>query len=190
MKREVRDEIAKARTAGCTWQETAERATKVAGEAIAPSVCHRYWDLRIEQVGSEALKDAESSRAFAKEFAAAGFENMEEATLNALASEVFAVMRERDKDARRKALRGLLGAQAEMIAARAKEKSVELEEKKVRLAEEKFEQLKARVEKETSDAAKKLGKGKGLTIADINRIRETTFGLGPIEQRAPTGNRV
>ena len=49
LSQEVRDEILKARAAGKTWEETAELASKTAGESLAMSVVHRWYDLRVEQ---------------------------------------------------------------------------------------------------------------------------------------------
>jgi hypothetical protein len=48
----TRDAILKARADGATWKETAELASKTAGESLAPSVVHRWYDLRVEQPAS------------------------------------------------------------------------------------------------------------------------------------------
>src|ERR1017187_7463228 len=188
MKPAVREEILTARAEGCTWQETAERATKAAGEAIALSVCQRWYDVRVEQVQKEVLQRSDRARELAAAFAGKGFKDLPEAALNALSSEVFAVMEASTGPQREHSLGNLILALSKLTAARAKEKSEELEAKKVKLAEQKFEQLRAQADKATNDAATKLGKGRGLTIADINRIREPTLGLGPIEPKPAAGN--
>jgi hypothetical protein len=45
------------------------------------------------------------------------------------------------------------------------------------------EDVVARGNRATLEAAQKLGKGKGVTLEDINRIRERTFGLPPIARK-------
>ena len=49
MKPEVRDAVVEARREGCTWGETATRASALAGTMIWPSVVHRWYDVRISQ---------------------------------------------------------------------------------------------------------------------------------------------
>lgn len=52
----------------------------------------------------------------------------------------------------------------------------ETEELKLKMA-----QFQRNVEEATDEAKEKLGKGESLTVEDINRIRERTFGLPPIQ---------
>src|SRR5882757_422080 len=85
---EVREEILNARAAGKTWEETAECASKKAGESLAASVVHRWYDLRVEQVQREVLAQSERARALASAFAGKEFKDLPEAAMNALSSEV------------------------------------------------------------------------------------------------------
>jgi|SRR5581483_1068171 hypothetical protein len=179
---EVRDEILAARAAGKTWEETAERASQKAGERLPVMTVHRWYDLRVDQVRREVMEQAERSRAIAAAFAAKGFERLPEAALNALTSEVFAVMEAGEAAQREKALGNLVFVMSKLITAQAKQKAVELEKEKIDLAKQKFEELRKKAEKATNDAAAKLGKGRALTIDDINRIRERALGLPPVER--------
>jgi hypothetical protein len=179
----VRDAILKARADGRTWEETAEAASKLNGEKLAPSVVHRWYDLRVAQVQREVLQQAERSRVIAGAFAAKGFEGLPEAAVNALSSEVFAIMEAGTPAEREKGLNGLVFTLSKLMTARAAEKRVELEREKIELAKKKFEELRAKADKATNDAAGKIGKGRALTIDDINRIRERALGLPPIQQR-------
>jgi hypothetical protein len=176
----VRAAILKARARGRTWEETAEAATKAAGAKIAVSSCHRWYDVRVQQVQKEVLAQAEQARALAGAFASKGFKDLPEAALNALSSEVFSVMNAKGGAAREKSLGNLVFVLSRLIEARARKKAVELDAKKVALAEKRFEQLKEKTEKATNDAAAKLASGKPFTLTDINNIRERVLGLPPL----------
>ncbi|MBZ5703252.1 MAG: DUF3486 family protein [Acidobacteriia bacterium] len=188
LSQEVRDAILKARAEGCTWEETAEWASKKAGEPLAISVVHRWYDLRVEQVRKEVMEQAERSRAIAAAFAGKEFKDLPEAALNALTSEVFAVMEAGEAADREKALANLVFVMSKLITAQAKQKQVELEREKIELAKKKFDDLRSKAEKATNDAAAKIGKGKEFTLADINNIRQRTFGLPPIQRSASAGH--
>jgi|SRR5579885_2835992 hypothetical protein len=176
----VREVILASRAAGKTWQETALAASAEAGETLHDTTVRRWYDLRVEQVQKEVMEQAERSRAIAAAFAAKGFDKLPEAALNALTSEVFAVMEAGEAASREKALGNLVFVMSKLITAQAKQKAVELEAEKIELAKQKFEQLRSKAEKATNEAAAKLGKGRQLTVADINRIRERALGLPPI----------
>src|SRR5260370_9392895 len=92
---------------------------------------------------------------------------------------------EKDRDKLRKALLdlGLLLAQERKLEIQ--EKKVEAEAKRVTLLERDFEMRKRKFDEETDKAARKLGKGKQITTDDINRIRERTFGLPPVQRSDP-----
>jgi hypothetical protein len=184
----VRDAILKARAAGATWDETAEAASAAAGEPIGHSAVSRWYDVRVEQMRRETLAQSERARELAAAFSGKSFKDLPESAINALSSEVFAVMEAGGGAERQKALGDLVFMLSKLIAAQASQKKVELEAQKIKLAQQRFDEAKTRAEKTTSEAAAKLGKGKGLTLADINRIRERTFGLGPIQRSAAAGN--
>jgi hypothetical protein len=177
---EVRDEILKARAGGATWEETAERASKVAGSSIAVSVAHRWYDVRVEQVQKEVMAQSERAREIAAAFAGKGFKDLPEATVNALSAQVFTLMESKGGAEFEASLGKLAMVLSKLITAQAKQKQVEL-------AEKKFKDLTVNAEKTTNEAAAKLGKGKPVTLEDINRLRERTFGLPPIERVAAAG---
>jgi hypothetical protein len=181
LSQKVRDEILKARAEGATWTETAERASKEAAESLAVSVVHRWYDIRVEQVQREVLEQAERSRALAQVFASKGFKDLPEAAVNALSAEVFGIMEAGTAAEREKGLGNLVFVLSKLITAQAKQQQVEIEKEKVQLAKKKFDELRARGEKATNEAAAKIGKGKPLTIEDINRIRERALGLPPVQ---------
>jgi hypothetical protein len=181
----VRDAILKARAEGRTWEETAEKASKIAQQPLSASAVHRWYDVRVAQVQREVMAQAERAREIAAAFAAKGFQNLPEAALNALSAEVFAVMEAKGGPERESSLGNLVIVLSKLMAAQAKQQSVELEKKKVELAEKKFKQLKAAAQRATDEAARKLRKGREITLDDINDIRQRTFGLPAIEQVAP-----
>jgi hypothetical protein len=180
----VRDAILKARAEGKTWEETAEFASKAAEESLAISVVHRWYDLRVAQVQREVLLQAEGSRVLAASFEKMGFEGMPEAALNALSSEVFAVVDAGTPAERMKSLGRLILVASDLKKAQAAEKRARVQERKLDLENKKFEELRSKADKETNAAAGKIGKGRSLTIDDINRLRERTFGLPPVQRSA------
>jgi len=180
----VRADILKARAEGLTWEETAEFASKSAGESLAVSLVHRWYDIRVEQVQREVMEQAERSRVIAGAFAAKGFEGLPEAAVNALSSEVFAIMEAGTPAEREKGLGNLVFVLSSLMKAQAAKKRVELEREKIELAKKKFDELRDKADKATNDAAAKVGKGRALTIDDINRIRERALGLPPISRAA------
>jgi hypothetical protein len=188
LEEKVRIEIQKRRAAGETWGEIESASSQFAGERLPANSLARWYDLRVAQVQREVLEQAERARALAATFAQKGFVELPEATLNALSAEVFAVAGSGSPAERGKALGNLLFLVTKLMAARAKEKAVNIQERGLKLAEKKFEDLKGKADKETSEAAAKLGKGREITVADINRIRERVFGLAPIVERAAAGH--
>jgi len=187
MPQEVRDAIQEARAAGRTWEETTEAAAAAARKLGAPApsegAVHRWYDLRVAQVQREVMAQAESARTLAAAFASKGFAELPESALNALASEIFSAMEAEGPAGRQKALLSFGVVLSKLIAAQAADKRAELEGRKLKLAEKKFEDVKSKAEKATSEAANKIGKGKRVTLADINRIRER-FGLPPADPGA------
>lgn len=180
---EVRDAIQKARVAGRTWAETTEAAAKAAAKlGVKPpseGAVRRWYDQRIEQVQKEVMAQAERARALAAAFAQRGFKELPEAALAALSSEVFTVMEAGTPGAREASLSNLVFMLSKLIDAQSKQKRAEIEERKVNLAQKKFDELKSKAEKATNEAAAKIGKGKEVTLADINSIR-AKFALPPV----------
>jgi hypothetical protein len=138
----------------------------------------RWYDLRIEQVLREQQLRFAAAHALADRLAAGGFQNLTASVKHALGEFVFAVMEAgEDSDKITAALTNL----GHLLA---KFDRNEIASRRVQLLEEEAERKKRQFERETNEAARKLEKGRSLTIDDINRIRERTFGLGPIEPEA------
>jgi hypothetical protein len=88
----VRKAILEARADGETWQETAKLPSKAAGESLAVSMVHRWYDLRVDQVQRDVLKQAEQARMLAGAFAGKGVEGLPKVIENALASSIFSML--------------------------------------------------------------------------------------------------
>lgn len=199
---EFRDEIRRMRTEdGMSWQEIEEISPKLKfweivqdevkqifpGLKLPHSNLQRWYDLRIEQVLKETLAEGERARAIADAFSKRSFDDLDEAVKNALAEQVFMIMRaagEKDEKSFRSQLLKLGLLLTEMKKAEAKKRQADIESKRVALLEEEAERKRKQFEKATNDAAKKITKGESLTIEDINRIRERTFGLPPVQSGA------
>jgi hypothetical protein len=175
---EIRQEIQRRRARGETWKEIEQASASFAGERLPMNTLSRWYDLRVEQVQKEVMAQSERARAMAAAFASKGFEDLPEAAVNALSAQVFTLMENKGGAEFEASLGNLVVVLSKLITAQAKQKQVEL-------AEKKFKDLKSNAEKTTHEAAAKLGKGRALTLEDINRLRERTFGLPPIAAGGP-----
>jgi len=175
----IKQKVIAARAKFTPYSEVAEMVSKMSGQSVSTDAVQRWYDVRVRQMNERALAQAESARVLAEKFAELGFEKLPEATMNALSGEVFTLTNSKDSAERQAAISNLAFLLSKVIDAQSKKKRAEIEERKVDLAQKKFEQLKSKADKATREAAEKLGKGKDLTIADINSIRWKVFGLGP-----------
>ncbi len=195
---EMRDQIQRLRAEGRTWEEIEELSQKFEGWDKLPlavlelfpdmkiprSSLHRWYDLRVEQVRQDVMAQSEHALEFAALFAERDFKELPDAVMNALRDQIFTLMQSadpKDKQQFRKELMNLGILLAEHRKLDIREKKQKTDE---RVLELKIQQMKRQFDKEASEAAKKLGKGKQITEDDINRIRERTFGLGPIQPGA------
>lgn len=177
---EVRKEIQKRRAEGQTLQEISDASPRFAGQVLSVKKLHTWLDVRFEQV----MERSERMEALLR---SKHFENLPETAKNALASSVFSIVDALGPAEQQAALGNLGFVLSKMIAAQAAAARVKLEREKVDLARRKFDELKSRADKATNEAAAKVGKGRQVTIDDINRIRERTFGLPPIQRAASSG---
>ena len=152
------------------------------GDAVIYRLPHtnlcRWYDHRVEQVLRDEQKRAAAAHAAADKVAARGFKNLTASVKHALGEAVFEVMNAREDPEK------IVAALTGLGHLLAKLDRNEIASRRVRLLEEEAERKKKQFERETNDAARKLEKGRSLTIDDINRIRERTFGLPPIEREA------
>jgi hypothetical protein len=191
--------IQELRAAGHTWAEIEQMSgafvewDKLHGDIVKlfprkqlpHSNLQRWYDVRVEQVRAETMARAEKAREFAAAFTSRGMKDLPEAIRNLVADLMFSLTEKQDEgtQARVSKMAMDLGWLLQQMRSNdIKEKKVAIETKKVDLAERELELKKKAVEKVTDEAARKLGKGKSITVDDINRIRERTFGLPPIER--------
>ncbi len=168
------------------WDELPPAVLKAFPKLRLPhSNLHRWYDLQVEQKQKEALVQAEQARVIAQAFAEAGIDQMDDAVMNALRDLVFGMMLQVSDDGRSLIVKNLLAMAKLMNRDKAnsiKERSVTIEERKLALMKKAIELKRKRQEQETEGTAKKLNKGRVVTIEDINRIRERVFGLPPVAE--------
>jgi hypothetical protein len=198
---ELLDRVMQERAAGRTWTEIEEMSPRFEewkkteesiraqfpGLKLPHTTLTRWYDLRVEQVKKEVLANQVRAREIAAIFAGKEMKDLPEAVRSALGDQIFGMMQNADEKSRHKAIAGLLGLGVllnEQRKVQLKEKQVETEGRRVKLLERDFDIRKRKFEEETDKAARKLGKGKAITTDDINRIRERTFGLPPVERPA------
>lgn len=169
LSQEVRDAILKARAEGCTWEETAEWASKKAGASLAMSVVHRWYDLRVEQVQKEVMEQAERSRAIAAAFSGKGFEKLPEAVQSALSTAVFALAEEQDEKSRLKFIAGM----NQLAWLLARNRQLDQEEKRLALESKKLEAVVAKVQ-----GLKKAVEKKKLSSEELARKLDEIYDIG------------
>jgi hypothetical protein len=128
------------------------------------------------------MERAAQAREIAAVFAKAAVKGSDQAVLNGARDLIFGLLRPGDDKGSLTAAKGLIALGEVMQSARAnsiKERKLALDERRITQLEKDAEQKRRRLEKETDQAAHKLEKGE-LTVADLNRLRERTFGLPPI----------
>jgi hypothetical protein len=195
---EVRDQIQQLRADGKTWTEIEELSAEFVKWDSLPthvlelfpdmrlphSSLQRWWDLRVDQVKAELMARAEKAREIAAAFADSKFEELPAAVEGALRDQIFSLMQASDMSSRGKVITELQKLARLLVQQKRLEildERTKAETKRVELLTQDFEMRKRKFEEETDKAAKKLGKGKAITTDDINRIRERTFGLPPIQ---------
>lgn len=193
---EIHEKIQQLRVEGKTWTEIEELSKDFVKWQELPlpilelfpqmrlphSNLQRWYDLRVEQVTKELAVEAQRAREFSAAIAKVGdLQKLGDAAVNALGDVVFSVMQARNRDEYAKALQDLGYLAAKLTDAKAKKVRADAEARRITLLEEELKRKQKAVEKLTNDAASKLKKGKALTVDDINRIRERTFGLPPVQ---------
>jgi hypothetical protein len=148
------------------------------------SSLHRWYDLRVSQVTREAIARTAQAREIAATFSKAIVGKQDEAVINAATAQLMGLLAEdASPKARISATRGLIVLAEVMQSVRAntiKERKVAVDERKLKALEAREELSRRKLEQETENAAKKLGKGGEVTLEDLNRLRERTFGLPPV----------
>jgi hypothetical protein len=152
------------------------------GLKLPSSSLHRWYDLRVNQVQRQILAESEIARNFATKFSGAGIDDANEAVINAMRDEVFALAGKMDSGSRAlymDALGNLTLAMARIQRVDIQKRKVQADERKLALLEKDAELKRSKFQKEMDAAEKKITKGEPLTADDINQIRQRVFGIGP-----------
>jgi hypothetical protein len=117
---EWREQIQKYRAQGSTWSEIEELSRGMEWDKLETRVLElfpemkipetnliRWYDLRVEQVRKEILAEAEQARVIAEAFAGAKLDDTNEAVMNAMRDQVFALTRNAGDVDKKKLLGGL-----------------------------------------------------------------------------------
>jgi hypothetical protein len=179
------------------WERTIGRSGFINWDALDPKVLekfpdrrvpltnlHRWYDVRVDQVHRDVTARAEQARILAGTFAKASLKGADEAVLNALRDLIFGMLQAGSDDGSKETAAKYLLALGEVMQEARKntirEKVAAIEDRRVKQLERLNDQRIARMERETQSAAKKISKGE-FGLDDINRLRERTFGLPPIQ---------
>jgi len=190
---------------GLTWQEIEQRSAEPVGQGksgfiewdklptpilelfpdlrLPHSSLHRWFDLRVAQVRKDVMVRSEQARTIAESFAKSNLVNGDDAVINAARDTLMGVLSEDGTESGRlNATKGLIKLGELMQKARTnviRDRKVGTEERRIKLLEQDAEQRRSKFEREMNAAEKKVTKGEALTVADINKIRERVFGIGP-----------
>jgi hypothetical protein len=170
------------------WDELPVVVLELFPEMRLPhSSLHRWYDLRVDQVRKDVLVKSQQARAIAESFAKSQLVNGDEAVINAARDTLMGVLSEDGtEDGRMNATKGLIKLGTLMQKARTnaiRDRMAGTEERRIKLLEEREKVAIRKLETETQNVARKAAKGE-LTLADINRLRERTFGLPPLVANA------
>jgi hypothetical protein len=166
-------------SAGWEWEKLpADQQQLYPKRRIPMRTAHRWYDVQVSQKLREIEAERVASLEVAAKFGAGGYEKLDESVKTAIADVVFSHAKgSSDPEHFRKTL-------VELGWLLARNRQLDIAKEKVDVERMKVEELTARGNRATLEAAKKLGEGRKLTIDDINHIRERTFGLPPIERKA------
>jgi hypothetical protein len=193
--------------AGKTWQEieelsalSAEKGGFVEWENLPTATLelfpdmrlphsnlHRWHDLRVKQIQQQVMESAAQARVIAESFVKGNVAGDKEGVINAARDQIMSVLSEEGSRAGKMGAAKALIALAEIMqSSRAndiKERKVAADERKLKLIEEREARAIKKLDQETEKLSKKASRGE-ITVEDINRIRERTFGLPPVAKGA------
>jgi hypothetical protein len=152
---------------------------------IPSSNLQRWFDVRVEQIQEDVMRQARQAHVIAEQFAKANLLNSDQAVVNAARDLIMGMLGENTSlGARTYAIKALIALNETLQKTRTnnlRERQVTVEERRITQLEKIAEQKLAIIERETAKVAKKIGP---ITIDDINRIRERSFGLPPLPKVA------
>jgi hypothetical protein len=188
---EWRERIIALRARWTPWERIEEESAQWEWEKLTPSqrqlypkrriamrTLHRWYDVQVDQKLREMHSERSASLAIAAQFGAGGYKKLDESVQNAIADVVFSHPKgSADPESFRKRLLDLGWLLARI-------RQLDIAKEKVEVEKMKVEDIIARGNRATLEAAQKLGgTGYKMTLDDINRIRERTFGLPPIQRK-------
>lgn len=185
-----RDQIIAWRAKWLTWEQIEEESAKFewgqlpeelslshfADRRIPATTLRRWYDVQVEQKLEEIEAERRASSAVAEKFAGPGYDKLDASVRNAMADVVFAHAKDSADPQKFHA------ALADLALALTRFRRIEIAKERVALDRKKFDELISKANKATDEAAKKISKGGRLTLEDINRLRERTFGLPPVQR--------
>lgn len=184
---EMRDRIQAERAAGRTWEEIEEMSPEFAEWDKVPDAAKklfpdgflphttlaRWWDLRVDQVRREVMKQAEAAKGLAVAFAGRSMEQTPEAVMNAYRDLIFSVLEQSDAKSKSKVIKNL----ADLGWLVNDSRKVEIKERAQKTAER---ALELRVEQMTAKVVtlKKDVEKKKLTPGELKKKLDEIYGLG------------
>jgi hypothetical protein len=145
---------------------------------IAATTLCRWYDVQVSQKLLEIEAERVASLEIAAKLGAGGYGRLDDSVKNAIADVVFSYAKGSGHPERfRKTL-------VDLGWLLARNRQLDIAKEKVDVERLKVEEVIARGNRATVEAAQKLRGGGKLTLDDINRIRERTFGLPAIERKA------
>ena len=159
------------------WEKlSAEQRRLYPKGRIPMRTLHRWYDVQYHQKIREIHSERMASREIAEILGKDGYGKLEESVKNAIADVVFSCPKgSGDPEGFRKKL-------VDLGWLLARNRQLDIANEKVKIQRMKIEDVIARGNKATIEAADKLSRrGRDITVDDINRIRVRTFGLPPIE---------
>jgi hypothetical protein len=142
----------------------------------------RWFDLRISQVRAQVLAESAKAREWAQAFAGNDLAESNAAVMNAMRDQVFALIQTVGPGDQAKFLEGLNLLSLTMSRLQRVDlqaKRVEVDQRRIKLLEDREKAARESLDQATKDAARKGASGQ-FTLADINLLRERTFGLPPL----------
>lgn len=153
------------------------------GRRLPDSNLQRWYDLRVRQVMADVQARSVQARELASSFAKSVVAKDDEAVLNAARDQLMSLLAENSDGAARlvaaKSLIALAEMQQQARANAIKERKIAVDERRITQIEKDAELRRKKFTREMDAAEKKITRGEALTAADIDRIRERVYGIGP-----------
>jgi hypothetical protein len=147
---------------------------------LPASTLLRWYDLRYQQVRKEFLKISAQAEEVVKVLAAGGIEHLDEAALKGASNVIFSMLESQPPEKRAKYLLALAQVSQEARKNAVREDLAATEKQRVDESVKTSQLQRECLQRDMEKLSAKVGKGKSVTVADINMIRERVFGLPPV----------